>query len=143
TTVGATVVYVLTVSNVGNQGAAGVVVTETVPAGTTFTAGSSTAGWSCANGSPAGTTCLFTVGALAGGGASTAVNFAVTVLNPPGVATILNNASVADDGTNAADPMPGNNLAADLDTLGPSADLSITKTDSRPVATPGSVVVYR
>jgi uncharacterized repeat protein (TIGR01451 family) len=143
TTAGATLVYVLTVSNVGNKGATGVGLTETVPTGTTFTAASSSPGWSCPNNSPGGTTCTLTVGALAGGGASTTRNFAVTVLNPPGVTQILNNASVADDGTNGADPNPGNNLAADLDTLGPSADLSITKTDSRSVATPGSVVNYR
>ncbi len=44
---GGTVAYTLGYTNAGNQGATGVVLTETVPANTTFNAGASTAGWSC------------------------------------------------------------------------------------------------
>ena len=40
---GGTISYTLTYANVGNQGATGVVITETVPANTTFDAGASTA----------------------------------------------------------------------------------------------------
>src|SRR6185312_9401078 len=40
---GGTVAYTLTYANSGNQGATGVVLTETVPANTTFNAGTSTA----------------------------------------------------------------------------------------------------
>ena len=44
---GGTVVYTLFYDNNGNQGATGVVLTETVPANTTFNAGASSAGWTC------------------------------------------------------------------------------------------------
>ena len=40
------------------------------------------------------------------------------------------------------DPTPGNNTATDTDTLGASADLSITKTDGVTTATPGGSVTY-
>jgi hypothetical protein len=51
---------------VKTQNALGVVVTHVVPGNTTFNAAASTAGWSCANGAPAGTSCTFTVGAERG-----------------------------------------------------------------------------
>ncbi len=50
---GGTVAYTLSYANAGNQNAIGVSLAETVPADTTFNAGASTAGWSCANGAPA------------------------------------------------------------------------------------------
>ena len=52
---GGTIAYTLTYANDGNQDATGVALSDVVPANTTFDAGGSTAGWSCANGSPAGT----------------------------------------------------------------------------------------
>ncbi|MFL6194240.1 MAG: hypothetical protein ACJ75H_08720, partial [Thermoanaerobaculia bacterium] len=64
---GGTVAYTLTYSNTGGLGAAGVVITETVPANTTFNAGASTAGWSCAPNNNAGSTCTLAVGGLAAG----------------------------------------------------------------------------
>jgi uncharacterized repeat protein (TIGR01451 family) len=69
TTPGSTVAYTLAYSNAGAQNATGVQITETVPANTPFNAGASTAGWSCADGAAATTTCVLTVGAVSGGGA--------------------------------------------------------------------------
>ena len=40
------------------------------------------------------------------------------------------------------DPTPGNNSATDTDTLNPSADLAITKTDGVTTYTPGNTVTY-
>jgi hypothetical protein len=40
------------------------------------------------------------------------------------------------------DPTPGNNSATDTDTLNPSADVAITKTDGATVEIPGSPVTY-
>jgi hypothetical protein len=100
---------------VGNQGATVVQISETVPADSTFNAGVSTPGWSCADGSIAGTACTLTVGALGGGEADTA-SFAVTLDNPvPDTVTeIANAASIADDGLNGADSNPADN--SDIDT---------------------------
>lgn len=143
---GEVVAYTITYSNSGNVEATGVVLSETVPAHTTFAAGSSTAGWSCPNGSPAGTTCSLAVGSVAGGGAGGSATFAVTVGNvPAGVTQITNTASVADDGAGGPDPTPGNNTATDttpLDASGTGFDLWVTKDDGGTSALPGDVVSY-
>ena len=59
------VVYTLSYTNAGTQNATGVVLTETVPANTTFNAGGSTAGWVCVPDNNAGSSCTLTLGALA------------------------------------------------------------------------------
>jgi len=66
---GGTASYTLTYANAGDQGATGVVLTETVPANTTFNAGASTAGWVCVPNNNAGSTCTLAVGTLAAGNA--------------------------------------------------------------------------
>src|SRR6185436_6161567 len=116
---GGTVAYTLTYTNVGNRGAAGIVLTETVPANTTFNAGASTAGWVCTPNNNAGSTCTLAIGTLAGGGATSTATFAVTVANPvpAGVTQISNTASIADNGTNGTDPTPGNNSGSDATPL--------------------------
>ena len=50
---GATLVYKISAANTGNDGAAGVTLTETVPANTTFSSTASDPGWTCSGGSPA------------------------------------------------------------------------------------------
>ena len=59
---GGHVAYTISYGNVGNQGATGVVLTETIPANSTFNAGGSTGGWSCG-----ATTCTFAVGSVNAG----------------------------------------------------------------------------
>ena len=75
---GGTVVYTIGYGNSGNQTVNGAVITEMVPASTSFKASASDAGWSCPDGSSAGTICTFDVGDLAPG-ESGSVLFAVTV----------------------------------------------------------------
>ena len=122
---GGSIAYTLSYSNPGNQGATGVTLTETVPANSSFDAAGSTAGWACVPDASAGSTCTLAVGAIAGGGSGSAT-FAVTVAAtmPPGVTEISNTASVADDGTNGADPNPANNTASDQTPLILVADIS-------------------
>jgi uncharacterized repeat protein (TIGR01451 family) len=141
---GGTVSYTLTYANAGNRGASGVVLTETVPASTTFNPGASTAGWVCAPSNDAGSTCTLAVGSLAAGGGSQTAAFAVTVVDPvaAGVTQISNTATVADDGTNGADPAPGNNSGSDTTPVTGAPDLSITKSDGGASATPGGTVTY-
>lgn len=141
---GQTLTYTLWYENVGNQNATGVVITETVPTHTVFNATSSSLGWSCANGSPAGTVCLLSIGNVAVGAAAN-VQFAVDVDNPlaPGATSVINTASVADDGSNGPDPTPGNNSDTDVDSLtGTALDLTVTKDDGGVTVAPGDVVVY-
>ncbi|MCS6879953.1 MAG: isopeptide-forming domain-containing fimbrial protein, partial [Chloroflexaceae bacterium] len=140
---GAAITFILSYRNVGNQDATGVVLTETVPANTSFDATASTAGWSCANGAPAGTVCTFTVGSLAAG-ASGSVNFVVRVNNPlpAGVTEVANAARVDDDGSNGADPTPGNNQASDSTPLAAAPDLELTKSDGGASAEPGGTITF-
>ena len=94
---GDTIVYTLTYTNTGSVAATDVVITETVPVTTTFVLTASTPGWSCPDGSPAGTTCAFTVGRVPAG-ASGVITFGVRVDSPLPVtlgAFILNAVQVA------------------------------------------------
>lgn len=113
-----TIVYTLTYSNIGNQGATGVVLTETVPVNTTFLTAGSSAWTGCANGAPAGTVCTIAVGALAGGGGNTGSpkTFAVKVIASPSGAQVTNVATIADDGANGADSNPANNTTGNVNT---------------------------
>ena len=142
-TPGSVLTYTLTYTNAGTKNATGVVLTETVPANTTFNAGASTAGWACTPNSNAGSTCTLSVGTLITNTSGSAA-FAVTVANPvaAGVAQLNNTASVADDGTHGADPTPGNNSASDTTPIIAAPDLSLTKTDGGISTTPGGVVTY-
>jgi uncharacterized repeat protein (TIGR01451 family) len=141
---GGTVVYTLTYANAGNRGASGVVLTETVPANTTFNSGASTAGWVCVPNNAAGSTCTLAVGGLVAGGGDQTATFAVTVGTPlpSGVVQISNTASITDDGANGTDPTPGNNTGSDTTPVTAAPDLSITKSDGGVLATPGGTVAY-
>jgi uncharacterized repeat protein (TIGR01451 family) len=142
---GGTVAYTLTYANAGNIGASGVGITETVPASTTFNAGASTAGWSCAPNNNAGATCTLAVGTVAAGSGSSTATFAVTVDSalPGAVAQISNSASIADDGANGTDPTPGNNSASDTTPIsGAAPDLTLTKSDGGASVSPGGTVAY-
>jgi uncharacterized repeat protein (TIGR01451 family) len=112
---GGTVAYTLTYANSGSRDSMGVVITETVPANTTFNSAASTAGWSCTPSGNAGSTCTLAVGALAAASGNRTATFAITVANPVpgGVTQISDTASIADDGTNGADPTPVDNTGSD------------------------------
>ncbi|MEP7010694.1 MAG: hypothetical protein ABJC13_10255 [Acidobacteriota bacterium] len=129
--------------------------------GTTYTITADNAGPSNTSGTvadtfPATLTCTWTcVGA--GGGACTAagsgnINDAATLpaggsvvytascsISAAATGSLSNTATVTGA---ASDPTPGNNSATDIDTLTPSADLSVTKTDGVANATPGGSTTY-
>jgi uncharacterized repeat protein (TIGR01451 family) len=110
-TPGGFVTYTITVSNVGNQDATGVTLSEVVPANTTFVPGGSSAQWNAA-----GT--ALAVGSLAVG--QTATFFYQVRIDDPfpvGLAQISNTVTATDDGGNGPDPTPGNNLATDTTTV--------------------------
>ena len=138
--VGDTVVYTLSVDNVGDQDAGDVTVTETVPVGSTFTATGSTVGWSCTGGGAAGETCTFTVGAIAGGASAAPIDFAVVVDDPlaAGIDDLLNVARV--DDVTAEDETPADNDTT-LNTLIDAApDVAVTIDDGGVTATAGNPV---
>ena len=140
---GGTIAWTLNFANVGDQGATGVELSDTVPANTTFNAGASTAGWSCVPDNSAGSVCTLAIGALAAGGNGSAT-FAVTVDSelPAGVEEIVNSGAVGDDGSNGPDPTPGNNTDGDNTPVTAAPDLTLVKDDGGITAVPGGLVVY-
>ncbi len=124
-------VYRLQVANTGNQAAASVTITESLPPYGSFDAAASSPGWSCAASS-----CSIAVGDLAGGGATIARLFAVR-LAP----------SFAADATtidNTACARSGNLENCDTLTLPAQAEavLSVVKTASASSAAAGSTLTY-
>ena len=140
---GDTISYTLSFTNTGNGDAFGVVITETVPANTTFNAGASTATWACLPDINAGSTCTIDIGTVVVAAADTVI-FGVTVNNPvaSGVTQIANTASIADDGTGGIDPTPGDNSDSDTTTVSATPDFAIDKDDGGADPAPGDTVVY-
>jgi uncharacterized repeat protein (TIGR01451 family) len=105
--------YTLTYSNVGNQDATGVVITDTVPADTAFKPDASTAGWVCTPEVTAGSSCSIAVGAVPAGTIGI-IYFTIDTPEPAQVTLtqITNTAGIRDDGANGLDPNPADNIAA-------------------------------
>lgn len=141
---GGGLIYTLTYQNVGNQDATGVFITETVPFNTTFTTTGSTSGWTCPNGSVAGTTCTLAIGNVAAGAVAASVQFAVNIVDPvsAGATSIVNTALIEDDATNGPDPTPPNNTDTETSPLTGTPGLHLTKDDGGITTVPGAVVAY-
>jgi large repetitive protein len=134
--------YSIAVTNTGNQDAADVTLTETVPNYTTFNPSASDPRWSCSHGGRAGDTCTLDVGPLGASSAASRV-FSVLVGDPPANTDIRNSACVQDSGTSATGcgevvtpPDSPTTLSASL-----SVTLSQDK-DSSGGITPGDVLLY-
>jgi CSLREA domain-containing protein/uncharacterized repeat protein (TIGR01451 family) len=140
---GATVAFSLSYINNGTTTATGVVLTDTVPADTTFNAASSTAGWTCVPDINPGSVCTLALGPV-GSGAGDSAAFAVTVDNPlpSGVDLISNTASIADDGSSGADPNPADNTDGDTTPITAAPDLAIVKDDGGALPPAGSTLAY-
>ncbi|HEX3553318.1 MAG TPA: hypothetical protein VIA62_08815 [Thermoanaerobaculia bacterium] len=130
-TPGGSLVFNLTVTNQGNQDSAATVLTETVPANTTYDGALSSSAWSC-SGTAAGSSCTLNLPSIPGGGGSLTRAFSVTIANPlpAGVTTIANTAC---DGA-ACDSIQ-------IPTDG-KPRLSIAKSIVSGTATPGTTLVF-
>jgi uncharacterized repeat protein (TIGR01451 family) len=126
---GGILLYQITYSNIGTQNDDTVVLTENLPANTTFNSTYSDPAWD----SEAPGQFTLSVGNLAVGASGTVV-FAVNVNNPLPVGTtqISNTVSIGDSGDSGPDLNPANNTFTDTTPIqsNPQADLQITKTDS-------------
>jgi uncharacterized repeat protein (TIGR01451 family) len=136
---GTPVTYTITVTNSGPSDVSGATVADTFPAeltGVTFTsvaAGGATGNTAAGSGNindtvnmPSGSSITYTVNATVAASATGSLSNTATVTAPGGV----------------TDPTPGNNSATDTDTLAPSADVSVTKTDSADPVQAGSNITY-
>lgn len=136
---GQTVTYTLTAENLGNEDAADVAITDTLPAHTTFVSASD-GGTETAPGSGVVTWTAFP---LAGAGAAThlatrTVTVRLDATFPAGVGTVANAATVVTTG----DANATNNDATDVDTLDAAPELAVTKTDGTTTAVEGDTHVY-
>lgn len=112
---GQDIAYTLTMSNIGDQGATGIVLNETVPANTTYNALESTVGWVCDGGAvAAGTECTFELPGMEAEKGRTVI-FSVTVddILPAGETIVHNEALLEDDDANGDDPNADNDSAFD------------------------------
>ncbi|MAT41871.1 MAG: hypothetical protein CL609_05985 [Anaerolineaceae bacterium] len=142
---GGTIVYTITYDNNGDQTATGVVITETVPANTTFTTTGSDPRWSCSDGDVAGTECTVTIGTLSvGGGLSDPIAFAVVVNDtvPAGVENIYNLVEITDDGLNSEDGLPKTDNDDEETLLLAAPDLNIVKDDGVEIIQAGQNLTY-
>jgi len=133
---GSNIDYVLTVTNNGPAIAQSIVLSDVIPANTTFVSSFVNAGpLICAP--PAGGTFQCTRATL---NASGTVQVTLTVnVNPGATGTISNTATVT---TATNDPNGTNNSASTTTTVLSDADLSVTKTDSPDPVTAGSNIDY-
>lgn len=132
--------YTIEVENVGGLDATRVMINETVPENTTFDLDSSSEGWSCTAGAPAGSPCTLELGDDLSGvpdGEAVSVVFAVKVNEPipANVDDIANQATVTASNADPATVSETTPIEAD-------ADLKITVRDGDAAAKPGEMIHY-
>ncbi len=132
--------YTITASNAGPSNAAGVSLSDILPAGTTFVSLASPGGWSCTTPAVgAGGTISCSIASLPVGSAVFTLTAAVDPATMPG--TVLSNTATASSTT--TDPNTGNESGTATTTVGAgSAELSVTKTDTPDPVAPGSNLTY-
>ncbi len=137
-TPGGSTTYTIVASNAGPSTATSATVADTFPASLTCSWTSVAAGGATGN----------TTGPVAGNinntgltlPAGSSVTYTATcTISPSATGSLANTATVSSAVT---DPNPANNSATDTDTLNPSADLSITKTDGVTTYTANGTVTY-
>lgn len=128
--------YTLSIANAGSQAASGVILTDTLPANTTFVAASQ--GGNSANGVVSWP--VFNLGS--GASVSRSLTIRVNPTLPAGVETITNTARVRDNGLSGPDGFPADNIASDFDIANAAPDLMVSKDDGQDRVYPGDLLVY-
>jgi uncharacterized repeat protein (TIGR01451 family) len=135
---GTSVTYTIVVSNSGPSDAPGTTVADTFPAtltGVSYT--SVAAGGATGNtAGPASGNISDTLSMPSGSSVTYTVN---ATIQSSATGSLSNTATVT---AGVTDPTPGNNSATDTDTLTPSADVSVTKTDSPDPVIAGNNITY-
>jgi uncharacterized repeat protein (TIGR01451 family) len=139
---GSNITYTINVTNGGPDPSLNLTLSDTVPGNTTFQSLTPAAGWTCptfpAVGGTGAISC--TASSLA---ASQTDSFTLVVKVDSGVAgsTIISNTASVSSGT-TFDPTSANNSVSQMTTVQPSANLSITKTDSPDPVVVGNDITY-
>ncbi|RME46626.1 MAG: DUF11 domain-containing protein, partial [Caldilineae bacterium] len=132
--------YTINVVNMGSDPATNVVLSETIPASTTFVGPVGANGWFAAG----GRVYTYAVGTLnPGQGTAVRLRLRADMALPAGITTVTNNVCAS---STEPDVIPADNCdSVDTDLLGgifPLGDLAITKTVSANFAVPGRDIVY-
>lgn len=137
---GSNITYNITANNAGPSNAATVIVSDTLPAGTTFVSLSSPGGWSCsapAVGASGTVTC--SIASMSAGNAvfTLVVNVGASVAD----ATVITNSATVSSAT--SDPNGGNETGVATTTVATSADLLLSKTDTPDPVNAGANLTYQ
>ncbi|MCI0379621.1 MAG: DUF11 domain-containing protein [Gemmataceae bacterium] len=132
---GTNLTYTVTVTNNGPSDAQTVLLTDTLPTGTTFV--SATASQGTVQGS--GTLVVSQLGTITGGATATVTIVAVVAANVPDGSIITNSATVS---TSTPDPNPANNTDTEDTTVINQADVAVTKSDSPDPVIAGTNLTY-
>ncbi|WP_277871163.1 DUF7507 domain-containing protein [Dokdonella fugitiva] len=137
-TPGAPIIYTIVAGNAGPSDAVGATVADAIPAGITGAA------WTCVG--AGGATCPAggsgDINAIVDIPVGASVTFTVSgTIDAAATGTLANTATVAPP-VGTTDPVPGDNSSTDTDSLAPSANLAIGKTDGSTTATPGAPITY-
>ncbi len=138
------ITYTLSYTNTGPQAASGVVLTETVPLGSTFIPAASAPGWSCTPDASAGSRCIIPIGGGLAAGSSDSLTFTVQVdsLVAAGASQLSNTAVLGDDGANGSDLFPTDNTASDTTPLDVPVDLRLGLLAHPSALFPGDPLTY-
>ena len=131
---GSRITFTINYLNTGTKGASGVLLTETLPANTTYAGGN----WTLVSG-----VYVKAIGPLAVNTPGQ-TQFIVTVnpTLPIGVNSIVNTIIIDDDHTNGADLTPSNNQATDTVPVNAVPDLVVVKSDGGVTASPSDTINY-
>ena len=138
-TPGSTVTYTITVSNAGPVTEPSATVVDNFPSALTSCSTTSTAAGGASGNNPGPTLGNINDSGLVLPAGSSVTYTSVCNIDPAATGMLTNTATIS--GANA-DLSPGNDTATDSDTLTPSADVSITKTDGASAEVPGTDVTY-
>jgi uncharacterized repeat protein (TIGR01451 family) len=131
---GQSIGYTLTVKNNGPSPVSSVKITDSVPATIL------NSNLSSLDGANLNTTSGYWEGLNLQTGDSTTFVLAGTI-DPAATGNLTNTAIVASP-TGVVDPNSANNSSTDTDTLTPTADISISKSDGKPAVNPGDAITY-
>jgi len=135
---GSNLTYPITVRNDGVDPSSSVVVSDTLPTGTTFVSLTAAAGWTCTTPAVGGTGTVSCTKASVAVAESAVFTLVVNVASTTPSGTVISNTATVSSAT--VDPNPANNSATSTTTVTTQADLSVTKSDSPdPVAAGGSL----
>ena len=140
---GQALTYSLSYSNGSVISATGVIISDIVPAHSTFNPATSSPGWDCLPHNGAGSQCTFALSGSLSFKQSGMLSYVIKLDNsmPAGVAAITNTAQIATDGLNGPEPTPANNVAT-ATVVVRGADLALSKGVNNQAPTEGQTITY-